>query len=135
MYIGKTTEKLGPFHYDETQSGYVLRQHMKSLLDSKLPEKTDRAYTTPTGSIYVSEGVLKGGKSIDNRRFNLLFHSIHFHRTIIVLPSVLDEILSTRAMIKKAAKQYKKSMKKPPPAVLRQLEARQLALKYVANVT
>jgi DNA polymerase zeta len=109
---GKTTHKLGPFQYPEAQTAYVLKEHMKSLVSSTVSKSSDRAYCVPTGSIFVSEGVLKG-----------------------VLPSVLDEILSTRAMLKKAAKQYKKSLAKPPAAVLRQLEARQLALKYVANVT
>ena len=52
-----------------------------------------------------------------------------------VLPQVLDEMLSTRAMLKKAAKEYKKRVPNLSPAVLRQIEARQLALKYVANVT
>ena len=38
-------------------------------------------------------------------------------------------------MLKQAAKIYKKHVKNLSPAILRQLEARQLALKYVANVT
>jgi len=90
---------------------------MKSL-DSNMPKeqpskrKRDRAYAIPTGSIFVSESVQKG-----------------------VLPQVLDEMLSTRAMLKKAAKEYKKRVDNLSPAVLRQIEARQLALKYVANVT
>ena len=44
-------------------------------------------------------------------------------------------MLSTRAMLKKAAKEYKKRVPNLSPSVLRQIEARQLALKYVANVT
>jgi DNA polymerase zeta len=52
-----------------------------------------------------------------------------------VLPQVLDKMLSTRAMLKKAAKEYKKHVQNCSPAALRQIEARQLALKYVANVT
>lgn len=43
--------------------------------------------------------------------------------------------LATRAMLKKAAKEYKKQVPNLSPAILRQIEARQLALKYVANVT
>ena len=112
LHIGQTTEKLGPFQYPESQTAYVLKQHLKSLVNPAISKLNDRAYCVPTGSIFVSEGVLKG-----------------------VLPSVLDEILSTRAMLKKAAKQYKTLLAKPPASVLRQLEARQLALKYVANVT
>lgn len=109
---GKTTSKLGPFQYPESQTAYTLKQHVKSISDSNFAQSTDRAYCLPTGSMFVSERVLRG-----------------------VLPSVLDEILATRAMLKKAAKQYKRLLAKPPKAVLRQLEARQLALKYVANVT
>ena len=118
---GRTTGKLGPFLYSERRTATVLNHHTKSLVDhakggiqTQDDEKfyKDRAYAAPTGSIYVAESVLKG-----------------------VLPQVLDEILSTRAMLKKAAKQYKKLVPNLSPAVLRQLEARQLALKYVANVT
>ena len=110
---GRTTEKLGPFDYSEAKTAYVLNQLMYSLKNTDKKENdTNKAYCMPTGSIYVSEDVMKG-----------------------VLPSVLDEMLSTRAMLKKAAKQYRKQLKNPPAAVLRQLEARQLALKYVANVT
>jgi DNA polymerase elongation subunit (family B) len=108
---GKTTGKVGPLSYDEEMTATVLNHHMKSLLNEKV-ECHDRAYVSPTGAIYVSETVVKG-----------------------VLPQVLDEILSTRAMLKKAAKQYKKHVPNLSPSILRQLEARQLALKYVANVT
>ena len=48
---------------------------------------------------------------------------------------IFQEILTTRAMLKRAAKAYKKHVKELSPSILRQLEARQLALKYVANVT
>ena len=89
---------------------------MKSIQPTNQTEvarkKRDRAYAVPTGSLFVSESVLKG-----------------------VLPQVLDEMLSTRAMLKKAAKEYKKQIPNLSPAILRQIEARQLALKYVANVT
>lgn len=106
---GKTTGRIGPFAYSETKTAAVVHHHMKSL-DGK--SSLDRAYVAPTGTIYVSESIVKG-----------------------VLPQVLDEMLSTRAMLKKAAKQYKKHAPNLSPAILRQLEARQLALKYVANVT
>jgi hypothetical protein len=115
---GRTTTKIGPFFYSERRSAAVIKDHLRSLLDSsKTKDKTskrirDRAYVIPTGSIFVAESVLKG-----------------------VLPQVLDEMLSTRAMLKKAAKEYKKRVPHLSPAVLRQIEARQLALKYVANVT
>jgi len=118
---GKTTGQLGPFNYSESRTATVLSHHMKSLGDkiggdtknqSECRNRKDRAYVTPTGAIFLSEAVLKG-----------------------VLPQVLDEMLSTRAMLKKAAKEYKRLVPNLAPAILRQLEARQLALKYVANVT
>ena len=107
---GKTTGKVGPMSYPEDRTATVLKHHMKST-DSQGMKK-NRMYVTPSRSIFVAESVVKG-----------------------VLPQVLDEMLSTRAMLKKAAKQYQKSVPNLSPAVLRQLEARQLALKYVANVT
>ena len=110
---GRTTGRIGPFTYDEIKTASVLKQHMKSLHKNDADCSNDRAYAIPsTGTIFVSEDVLKG-----------------------VLPSVLDELLSTRAMLKKAAKEYHRlTNPKVPIAVMRQLEARQLALKYVANV-
>lgn len=105
---GITTGKIGPFVYSEDRSATVFKHHFRSFRENK----SDRAYVAPTGSVYVSESVLKG-----------------------VLPQVLDEILSTRAMLKKASKLYKQLVPNLHPSVLRQLEARQLALKYVANVT
>ena len=114
---GRTTSKCGLFFYSERRSAAAVKHHMKSLFDvdetkdKASRRKKDRAYVIPTGCIFVSESVQKG-----------------------VLPQVLDEMLSTRAMLKKAAKEYKKRAK-VSPAVLRQIEARQLALKYVANVT
>jgi DNA polymerase zeta len=110
---GRTSGHVGPFPYPERRTATVLADHMKSLNGSaEQGSNLDRAYVAPTGTVYVSEDVLKG-----------------------VLPLVLEEILTTRAMLKKAAKEYKKNVKDLSPAILRQLEARQLALKYVANVT
>lgn len=111
---GRTTHKLGPFDYNEAKTSLVLKQYIKSLdaNNSNDNDCRDLAYCMPTGSMFLSEEILKG-----------------------ILPNLLDEILSTRAMLKKAAKIYRKHLSKPPAAVLRQLEARQLALKYVANVT
>lgn len=115
---GKTTGRLGPFRYIEGRTATVLTHHMRSIHEgakgeaSKPETNDDRVYIAPTGTLYASEDVVKG-----------------------VLPQVLDEILTTRAMLKKAAKEYKKNVPNLSPAILRQLEARQLALKYVANVT
>mmetsp|Transcript_3653 Transcript_3653/g.9857 ORF Transcript_3653/g.9857 Transcript_3653/m.9857 type:complete len:368 (+) Transcript_3653:4127-5230(+) len=112
---GCTTSALGPFHYGEHRTASVLKHHVKSLdsgSDDRTPKEEmlhDRAYILPTGSLFVSESVLKG-----------------------VLPQVLDELLSTRAMLKKASKQYRRLVPDISPAVLRSLEAKQLALKYVS---
>lgn len=110
---GMTTGRLGPFRYPEQLTATILKQHIKSLSSKSNGIKDfagDRAYVAPNGAIFVGESVVKG-----------------------VLPQVLSEILSTRAMIKRAAKIYKS--RGVDLSVLRQLEARQLALKYVANVT
>eukprot|EP00751_Fragilariopsis_kerguelensis_P017566 CAMPEP_0170833452 /NCGR_PEP_ID=MMETSP0734-20130129/343_1 /TAXON_ID=186038 /ORGANISM="Fragilariopsis kerguelensis, Strain L26-C5" /LENGTH=1050 /DNA_ID=CAMNT_0011199777 /DNA_START=13 /DNA_END=3162 /DNA_ORIENTATION=- len=118
---GKTIGTVGPFYYSERRTSTVLNHHLKSLSNDSCSIgksqkgtdfSSDRVYVSPTGTIYLTESVLKG-----------------------VLPQVLDEILTTRAMLKRAAKEYKKHVNNLSPAILRQLEARQLALKYVANVT
>jgi DNA polymerase zeta len=105
---GRTTGKVGPMSYSEDRTATALKHHFKSTLSENL--KKNRIYTAPSRSMFVCKSVVKG-----------------------VLPQVLDELLSTRAMLKKAAKQYKKSVPKLAPAILRQLEARQLALKYVGT--
>ena len=109
---GRTTKRIGPFQYSERRTAACLSKHMESLHRDKKKKKKDCAYAAPTGTVFVAENVVKG-----------------------VLPQVLDEMLSTRAMLKKAAKEYKKRVPNLSPSVVRQIEARQLALKYVANVT
>lgn len=84
--------RLGPCLYPEEQTATVLKHHMKSLLGRDYllngasglssSKQNDRAYAVPTGSIFVSEHVLKG-----------------------VLPQILDEMFSTRAMIKRTYKE------------------------------
>jgi DNA polymerase zeta len=115
----ETTGRIGPLLYSEELSATVMKHHVKSLSTEnprngdKLQWRnmsSDRAYVVPNGAVIVGESVLKG-----------------------VLPQVLDEMLKTRAMLKKASKVYRK--RGVHSSVLRQLEARQLALKYVANVT
>lgn len=98
---GATTGRLGPFAYPEAKTAMVLKQHMKSFDEGS--DHKDRAYVAPTGTIFVSESIVRG-----------------------VLPQVLDEILSTRAMLKKAAKIYRSELPGVPSSILRQLEARQL---------
>ena len=96
--------------YSEARTATVLKDHMKSLFDREKRDEScgttrsrDRAYAAPTGTIFVSENVLHG-----------------------VLPQVLNEMLKTREMLKKASKQYKKLIPNVAPSILRQLEARQL---------
>ena len=79
----------------------------------------DLAHIVPSGSIYASKDVRKG-----------------------VLPQILNELLETRAMIKRCMKAYKakdkmkgKGSAVTSNSVYRTLEAKQLALKYIANVT
>lgn len=106
---GRTTGKVGPMRYAEGRTATVLKHHMKSLTDDENVHdvRKDRAYAAPTGTIFVSEAALRG-----------------------VLPQVLDEMLTTRAMLKKAAKHYKKLIPDLAPSVLRQLEARQLGTPF-----
>lgn len=47
-----------------------------------------------------------------------------------ILPKMLEEILNTRIMVKKAMSDYKKD-----PVLKKLLHARQLGLKLIANVT
>lgn len=107
---GKTTGRIGPMLYSEARTATVLKDHMKSLDDSQKSDQSsvntpsrDRAYAAPTGTIFVAENVVHG-----------------------VLPLVLDEMLTTRAMLKNASNQYKKLLPNVAPSILRQLEARQL---------
>jgi hypothetical protein len=76
----KCSGKVGLRVDSESRTATVLKHDVKSLNEGA--ERQDRAYVAPTGTIYVSESVVKG-----------------------VLPQVLDEMPSTRAMLKKAAKQ------------------------------
>uniref|UniRef100_A0A9J2Q5X3 DNA polymerase n=1 Tax=Ascaris lumbricoides TaxID=6252 RepID=A0A9J2Q5X3_ASCLU len=64
-------------------------------------------HVSPTGSAFCKKSVRKG-----------------------IMPIMLDEILNTRIMVKKAAKDYKDSRR-----LARILDARQMALKLIANVT
>uniref|UniRef100_A0A914ZC71 DNA polymerase n=2 Tax=Parascaris univalens TaxID=6257 RepID=A0A914ZC71_PARUN len=64
-------------------------------------------HVSPTGSAFCKKSVRRG-----------------------IMPIMLDEILNTRIMVKKAAKDYKDSRR-----LARILDARQMALKLIANVT
>ena len=46
-----------------------------------------------------------------------------------------SEMLTTRSMLKKVSKEYRQHFHEVSPATLRKIDAMQMALKYVANVT
>ncbi|VIO89415.1 Uncharacterized protein BM_BM6377 [Brugia malayi] len=68
---------------------------------------TNKLHISPTGAIFCRKNVQKG-----------------------LMPVMLEEILNTRVMVKKAAKECKNDRR-----LARILEARQMALKLIANVT
>ncbi|EJW80809.1 hypothetical protein WUBG_08282 [Wuchereria bancrofti] len=68
---------------------------------------TNKLHVSPTGAIFCRKDVRKG-----------------------LMPVMLEEILDTRVMVKKAAKECKNDRR-----LARILEARQMALKLIANVT
>ncbi|GMI46903.1 hypothetical protein TrCOL_g2571 [Triparma columacea] len=89
----------------------VPHKSVRKVLKNHIFSNSDGAIITPSGSIFVQPSVRQG-----------------------VLPRILSELLSTRAMIKRCQKAYKKS-KSVPGGVIRTLEAKQLALKFISNVT
>jgi len=100
----RTTGRVGIMEVPHENVRQVLQEHI-------FGSKPEGAIITPAGSIFVQPSVRKG-----------------------VLPRILSELLSTRAMIKRCQKAYKKS-KSVPGGVIRTLEAKQLALKFISNVT
>lgn len=89
----------------------VPHKSVRKVLKNHIFSNSDGAIITPSGSIFVQPSVRQG-----------------------VLPRILSELLSTRAMIKRCQKAYKKN-KSVPGGVIRTLEAKQLALKFISNVT
>jgi DNA polymerase zeta len=89
----------------------VPHESVRKVLRNHIFSNPDGAVITPSGSIFVQPSVRQG-----------------------VLPRILSELLSTRAMIKRCQKAYKNS-KSVPGGVIRTLEAKQLALKFISNVT
>jgi DNA polymerase zeta len=132
----ETTGRIGTYHYSEASTIAAIARHLRA--DTlKLLQQSDtppdileeliqkerrlgsmhsqdascmfekRPFIAPNGAVFCSPEIRKG-----------------------ILPLMLQEILDTRQMIKRAMKIHKKN------AVLqRVLEARQLALKLIANVT
>eukprot|EP00924_Labyrinthula_sp_SR-Ha-C_P001122 augustus_masked-scaffold_7-processed-gene-14.47-mRNA-1 protein AED:0.32 eAED:0.33 QI:0/-1/0/1/-1/1/1/0/1152 len=85
---------------------YLSREEINILWDA------DGLYITPTGSVFVSKSIREG-----------------------ILPAMLKEILETRIKVKYAMKGFHKNKNKLSAALYRVLDARQYALKMIANVT
>ncbi|GMH65595.1 hypothetical protein TrLO_g8868 [Triparma laevis f. longispina] len=101
-----TTGRIGLFDYPEKKTAEVLYNHSERFGISD----SDNAYVTPSGGVFVGKREKVG-----------------------VLPKMLEELLETRAMIKRAMKAYKNT--KVSRAVNKTLEAKQLAIKLLCNVT
>lgn len=100
-----TTERLGVVQYPETVSA----------LNATISSSTDtiRPYISPNGSVFCNESVRAG-----------------------ILPAMVKEMLSTRVMVKKAMKQYSTVRTGERNKILSKvLDARQLAIKLLSNVT
>lgn len=101
-----TTERLGVVQYPETVS--ALNATISSSTDAADP--STRPYISPNGSVFCNESVRAG-----------------------ILPAMVKEMLSTRVMVKKAMKQYKTGERNK--ILSKVLDARQLAIKLLSNVT
>ena len=103
-----TTERLGVVQYPETVS--ALNATISSSTDAA---DSTRPYISPNGSVFCNESVRAG-----------------------ILPAMVKEMLSTRVMVKKAMKQYSTVRTGERNKILSKvLDARQLAIKLLSNVT
>jgi DNA polymerase zeta len=109
----ETSGRIGMEVYDQDRTAAFIDALMPSCksADNSAGKGKDKAYVIPSGSLFIGEDEKKG-----------------------VLPQVLAEILETRAMLKRTMKVYK-GRKGVQKGLFRSLEAKQLALKMVANVT
>jgi DNA polymerase zeta len=132
----ETTGRLGTYNYSEANTIAAIARHLTTdtlkllqqsdtppdLLDELIRKERNlstvhsqdpssifetRPFIAPNGAVFCSREIRKG-----------------------ILPLMLQEILDTRQMIKRAMKIHKKN-----PVLQRVLDARQLALKLIANVT
>lgn len=120
-----TTGKLGVMSYPESNTAVNTTLHLNSKQLNPLAKKTKRTsnesevldieydgkapYVSPNGSVFVGRAVRKG-----------------------ILPSMLQEMLDTRVMVKGAMKRAVGNKQKVLSKVL---DARQLAIKLLSNVT
>jgi hypothetical protein len=103
-----TTERLGVVQYPETVSALNA-----TISSSSSSSSTTRPYISPNGSVFCNESVRAG-----------------------ILPAMVKEMLSTRVMVKKAMKQYSTVHTGERNKILSKvLDARQLAIKLLSNVT
>lgn len=107
-----TTERLGVVQYPETVSA-LNATISSSPTDDAAAAHSTRPYISPNGSVFCHESVRAG-----------------------VLPAMVKEMLSTRVMVKKAMKQYSAVRTGERNKILTKvLDARQLAIKLLSNVT
>lgn len=104
----ETTGRLGTMTYPEEMSAYSVFT-TASPSASTYTSVPDTPYIAPNGSVFCPKSVRHG-----------------------VLPLMLKEILETRLMVKRSMKLYKRA---EDDILHRVLDARQLALKLIANVT
>lgn len=101
----ETTGRLGAMAYPEEMSAYSLYTTTTTMEGGT----ADPPYVAPNGSVFCPKTVRHG-----------------------ILPLMLKEILETRLMVKRSMKLYKNA---EDDILHRVLDARQLALKMIANVT
>ena len=110
----ETTERLGATAYPEEMSAYSVftsnsHTHSESNDSPGGGGGGGKPYIAPNGSVFCPKSVRHG-----------------------ILPLMLKEILETRLMVKRSMKLYKSA---EDDILHRVLDARQLALKLIANVT
>jgi hypothetical protein len=116
-----TTGKLGVVNYPEQQSAKCAARHTQSIFlnDDCNP------YVAPNGTVFCN-------KKIRHGRFFILCLNLLLNFQSGILPLIVKEMLETRLMIKRSMKKYNG----PDNKVLqRVLDARQLAVKLLSNVT
>lgn len=113
--ISETTGRLGAMAYPEEMSAHSVYTSNIGGHDGSTSQNSDnnhsvnRPYIAPNGSVFCPKSVRHG-----------------------ILPLMLKEILETRLMVKRSMKLYKTA---EDDILHRVLDARQLALKMIANVT
>jgi DNA polymerase elongation subunit (family B) len=114
-----TTERLGAISYAETTAARNATLHTDqdtAAAQAELPSAENRhAYIAPNGSVFCSKAVRLG-----------------------ILPQMVQEMLNTRVMVKRAMKRHKSGTAvggTGRDVLQRVMDARQLAIKLLSNVT